>query len=100
MGARSATTYGATEARDLAIAAADDGRCLVSGAAFGIDQAAHRGALAVDGATVAVLACGADRAYPVAHAALLDHMAPRARSCPRRAPGCAPTRLRFLARNR
>ena len=58
-------------------------RTVVSGAAFGIDQAAHRGALAGDGPTVAVLACGVDRAYPAAHQQLLDHLG-RAlrRSCP------------------
>ena len=55
------------------------GSAVVSGAAFGIDQAAHRGALAAGGRTVAVLACGVDRAYPAAHRALLDHLA-RARS--------------------
>ena len=48
---------------------------MVSGAAFGIDVAAHRGALAARGPTVAVLACGVDRAYPAAHRALLDYIA-------------------------
>ena len=100
VGARSATTYGCDRARDLGAAAADDGRCLVSGAAFGIDQAAHRGAVAADGVTVAVLACGADRAYPAAHAALLAHIGDTGAIVSEAAPGCAPTRLRFLARNR
>jgi DNA processing protein len=72
----------------------------VSGAAFGIDQAAHRGALAAGGVTVAVLACGVDRAYPAAHRSLLDHLAAEGAVVSELAPGCAPTRLRFLARNR
>ena len=70
------------------------------GAAFGIDQAAHRGALAVGGPTVAVLACGADRAYPAAHGPLIDAVAATGAVVSELAPGCAPTRLRFLARNR
>ena len=74
---------------------------MVSGAAFGIDQAAHRGALAADGPTVAVLACGADRVYPAAHRALLDHIAATgAPSSPRRRRAARRTRIRFLARNR
>ena len=73
---------------------------VVSGAAFGIDQAAHRGALAGDGATVAVLACGVDRAYPAAHQQLLDHLGGHGAIVSEVAPGCAPTRVRFLSRNR
>ena len=73
---------------------------MVSGAAYGIDQAAHRGALGVEGANVAVLACGVDRAYPTAHRALLDHLADTALVVAEVPPGCAPTRGRFLSRNR
>ena len=73
---------------------------VVSGAAFGIDQAAHRGALAAGGRTVAVLACGVDRAYPAAHRTLLDHLGEDLRRGLRAAPGRSPTRIRFLSRNR
>jgi DNA processing protein len=73
---------------------------VVSGAAFGIDQAAHRGALAGEGATVAVLACGVDRAYPAAHRELLDYVAETGLVVSELPPGCAPTKLRFLSRNR
>ena len=75
VGSRSATTYGTDVARDLAAHLAARAVTVVSGAAFGIDQAAHRGALAGGGPTVAVLACGLDRAYPTAHRGLLDHLA-------------------------
>ena len=51
VGSRSATTYGAAVASDLAAHLAEHGVGVVSGAAFGIDQAAHRGALAVKGLT-------------------------------------------------
>ena len=64
VGARAATSYGLHMAGELATGLADRGITVVSGAAIGIDGAAHRGALAVDGPTVAVLACGIDRAYP------------------------------------
>jgi DNA processing protein len=100
VGSRSATTYGAAVAGEIGDTLAGAGRTVVSGAAFGIDQAAHRGALAGRGPTVAVLACGVDRAYPLAHAALLDYIADVGLVVSEGAPGFAPTRIRFLARNR
>ena len=100
VGSRSATTYGAAVAGQFAAEVATAGTTVVSGAAFGIDQAAHRGALAVRGPTVAVLACGVDRAYPAAHKELLDLVGEVGSVVSELAPGCAPTRVRFLARNR
>jgi DNA processing protein len=100
VGSRSATTYGAGQAADIAAALARAGVPVLSGAAFGIDQAAHRGALAGGGPTVAVLACGVDRAYPVAHRDLLDHLVATAAVVSETPPGGAPTRVRFLSRNR
>ncbi len=100
VGSRSATTYGAEVAGEVAGTLAREGWTTVSGAAFGIDQAAHRGALVASGPTVAVLASGADRAYPTAHRALIDHVGEVGLVVSEAAPGCAPTRIRFLARNR
>ncbi len=100
VGSRSATTYGEQVARDIGAGVARADRCLVSGAAFGIDQAAHRGALALDGPSVAVLACGVDRSYPAAHRSLIEHMATVGAVVSELPPGCAPLRIRFLARNR
>jgi DNA processing protein len=100
VGSRSATTYGAEVASGIAAGLVRAGYKVVSGAAFGIDNAAHRGALAVEGSTVAVLACGVDRAYPTAHRDLLDHLAATCAVVAEVAPGCAPTRGRFLSRNR
>ena len=100
VGSRSATTYGGGVASTLAAHLAGHGMTVVSGAAFGIDQAAHRGALAMSGPTVAVLACGVDRAYPSAHRNLLDYIADTGAVVSELPPGCAPTKLRFLARNR
>ncbi|MEZ5097704.1 MAG: DNA-processing protein DprA, partial [Nocardioides sp.] len=67
VGSRSATSYGTDLAGDIGAGLARAGWAVVSGAAFGIDQAAHRGALGGEGVTVAVVACGADRVYPAAH---------------------------------
>ena len=100
VGSRSATTYGTEVATAVAGALVRAGHPVVSGAAFGIDQAAHRGALAVEGANVAVLACGVDRAYPTAHRDLLDHLGRTSAVIAEVPPGCAPTRGRFLSRNR
>jgi DNA processing protein len=100
VGARSATTYGTEVAVGLAGDLVRAGHPVVSGAAFGIDQAAHRGALAVEGANVAVLACGADRSYPTAHHDLLQHLRRTSAVVSEVPPGCAPMRTRFLSRNR
>lgn len=100
VGSRSATGYGVELARGLAFGVAEAGRTVISGAAFGIDQAAHRGALAARRPTVAVLACGVDRVYPAAHRELLAYIAETGLVVSEAAPGCAPTRVRFLARNR
>jgi DNA processing protein len=100
VGARSATTYGESVAGEIGAVVARAGSPVISGAAVGIDQAAHRGAVAMDGPTVAVLACGADRVYPAAHAALIAHIAATGMVVSEAALGCAPQRVRFLARNR
>jgi DNA processing protein len=100
VGSRSATSYGAGVASDVAAHVAEQGWCVVSGAAFGIDQAAHRGALAAKGPTLAVMACGVDRPYPAAHKNLLDYISEVGLVISELPPGCSPTRLRFLSRNR
>ncbi|WP_433787204.1 DNA-processing protein DprA [Actinomycetospora sp. CA-101289] len=100
VGARAASEYGLWVARDWGADLADRGKTVVSGAALGVDGAAHRGALAVEGRTVAVLACGIDRAYPPSHATLLDHLARRGLVVTEYPPGTTPARHRFLVRNR
>lgn len=100
VGSRSATTYGVALAGEIAAGVAQAGHTVVSGGAFGIDNAAHRGALATQGRTIAVFACGVDRAYPAAHRSLFDYIADTGLLVSEAAPGAAPTRIRFLARNR
>jgi DNA processing protein len=100
VGARSSTGYGDTVASGLGSGLAERDWTVVSGAAFGIDAAAHRGALSVDGATVAVVAGGVDRPYPLAHTTLLARIAAVGAVVAEVAPGMAPTRPRFLLRNR
>ena len=100
VGARAATGYGQHMSGELASGLADRGVTVVSGAAIGIDGAAHRGALAVDGPTVAVLACGIDRAYPATHQRLIERIAATGLVLSEYPPGCVPARQRFLVRNR
>ncbi|NPC95542.1 DNA-processing protein DprA [Nocardioides sp. zg-DK7169] len=100
VGSRSATTYGTAVAAEIAAIAGREGYAVVSGAAYGIDHAAHRGAVSAEGPSVAVLACGADRVYPVAHRAMLEFLAAEGAVVSEAPPGCAPTRIRFLSRNR
>ena len=100
VGARACTSYGEHVAADIGAGLADRGWTVVSGAAFGIDAAAHRGSLAVDGATVAVLACGVDLAYPGAHESLLARVREAGVVVSELPPGCRPSKPRFLTRNR
>ncbi len=100
VGARAATTYGEHATTDLAAGLARRQWTVVSGAALGIDAAAHRGALAVDGTTVAVVAGGVDRPYPAANAGLLRRIADVGLVVSEAAPGAAPMKARFLSRNR
>ena len=100
VGARDCTAYGAEQAAEVASDAASAGFSVVSGAAFGIDACAHRGALAMQAPTIAVLACDAATSYPRAHAALLQRIAEEGLVVSEQPPGRAPTKARFLARNR
>ncbi|MCX4781333.1 DNA-processing protein DprA [Streptomyces sp. NBC_01264] len=100
VGARACTPYGAHMAQSLAGELAEHGWVVVSGAAYGIDGAAHRGALAAGGATVAVLACGVDVSYPRGHAGLLGRIAAQGLLLGELPPGSHPTPSRFVLRNR
>ncbi|MFE0424208.1 DNA-processing protein DprA [Streptomyces sp. NPDC058953] len=100
VGARACTPYGTHVAGTLAAELAHRGWVVISGAAFGIDGAAHRGALAAGGATVAVLACGVDVAYPPGHTELIHRIAEQGLVVAELAPGDHPTRSRFVLRNR
>jgi DNA processing protein len=100
VGSRTATRYGEQLAGDLAASVAHRGWTVVSGAAMGIDGAAHRGALAVEGLTVAVVAGGVERPYPAVHRDLLERIASTGLVVSEVAPGSAPMRSRFLSRNR
>jgi DNA processing protein len=100
VGARACSSYGEHVAAELSSGLADNGVTIVSGGAFGIDAAAHRGALAADGVTISVLACGVDVSYPKRNSALLSRIAEDGLVVAELPPGCAPTKLRFLARNR
>lgn len=96
VGARSATAYGEMVATDMAAGLGERRFTIISGAAFGIDAAAHRGALAADATTIAVLAGGVERPYPSSHAALIARMVEVGAVISEVAPGSAPTRSRFL----
>ena len=100
VGSRAATAYGTHVATGISADLAGNGWAVISGAAYGIDAAAHHGALLADGYTVAVLACGADIAYPRGHADLLATIATCGTIVSEYPPGQVVSRIRFLARNR
>ncbi len=100
VGSRAATGYGAHVAGEIAADLAERGWTIVSGGAYGIDAAAHRGALATQGITIAVLACGVDFPYPAGHAELFADIAAHGQVVSEWPPGRQPARMRFLVRNR
>jgi DNA processing protein len=100
VGSRAATAYGNGIASDLAADLVEQGVMVLSGGAFGIDVAAHRGALAAGGPTVCVLANGVDVAYPPAHTSIFEALAKDHLLVSELPLGAHPTRVRFLARNR
>lgn len=100
VGARACTDYGSHVAATLAGGLAGTGWTVVSGVAYGIDGAAHRGSLAAGGATIGVLACGVDVSYPRGHAGLIARIAEEGLLVAELPPGGHPTRSRFILRNR
>ncbi|WP_166865677.1 DNA-processing protein DprA [Salinibacterium sp. ZJ70] len=100
VGARAATGYGEHVAVEASAGLVDRGYVIVSGAAYGIDGAAHRAALASRGTTLAFLAGGLDRFYPSGHDGLLTRIVETGAAISEVPCGAAPTKWRFLQRNR
>ncbi|MBU3063871.1 DNA-processing protein DprA [Nocardia sp. NEAU-G5] len=100
VGSRCSTGYGELVTGQITGDLAARGWTIVSGAAFGVDGAAHRAALASGAPTIAVLACGVDRPYPAAHAQLLAEIADAGLVLSEYPPGVAARKEHFLARNR
>jgi DNA processing protein len=100
VGARAATGYGNHIALEMGAGLAEHGLAIVSGGAFGIDASAHRGALAADGLTVAVVAGGLNYAYPQGHGELFRAVAAQGALVSECPPDQRPTRPGFLVRNR
>jgi DNA processing protein len=100
VGARAASQYGLSVAEQLASDLAASGLVIVSGMARGVDSAAHRGALAAGGSTVAVLGSGADVIYPPEHDRLAREIAARGAVASELVPGTPPLPLFFPLRNR
>ena len=100
VGARAATGYGEHVAMEASAGLVDRGFAIVSGGAYGIDGMAHRAALASDGTTIAFLAGGVDRFYPLGHESLLTRIAQTGAVVSELPCGAAPTKWRFLQRNR
>ncbi len=100
MGARRATAYGREVAEYLGRELAAAGVAVVSGMARGVDAAAHRGALAGGGRTVAVWGAGPDRVYPPEHAELAEEIAAPGCLLTEYPPGAPPLAHHFPERNR
>ncbi len=100
VGSRNATPQGCADAQAFAAALAGGGLTVVSGLALGIDAAAHRGALAQPGGSVAVVGTGLDRVYPARNRDLAHELAARGALISEFAPGTPPLAANFPRRNR
>jgi DNA processing protein len=100
VGSRSASDYGRRVARDLCRGLASLGFTVVSGMARGIDGAAHEAALNAGGRTLAVLGCGADRAYPREHDKLYQRISESGAVISEFPLGTGPVPFNFPVRNR
>ncbi len=100
-GSRDASGYGNTVAADIGYELARTGTTGISSGGYGVDEAAHRGALAADGRTIVVLANGVDRPHPHQHARLFEAVVDQGGLLVSEYPiGTPPTRNRFHARCR
>lgn len=100
VGARRASRYGKDAARRIAEELSDNGVCVVSGMALGIDAAAHEGSLMAAGGAIAVLGCGVDIVYPRTNARLYRTIIENGLVISEYPPGNEPVPWRFPARNR
>ncbi len=100
VGSRHASSYGREVAEHLGRELAAAGVTVVSGMARGVDAAAHRGALAASGSTVAVWGAGPDRVYPPEHGALAEEIAQTGALVSEYPPGSPPLAAHFPERNR
>lgn len=100
VGSRRPSASGERTSVELASHLAAVGVGIVSGLALGVDGAAHRGALNVEGTTVAVLGCGLDYAYPRVHAHLMETIAHTGAVVTEYTLGTKPLPRHFPARNR
>jgi DNA processing protein len=100
VGSRSPTPRGAADAEAFAMALSNAGLTVVSGLAFGIDAAAHRGGLRGTASSVAVVGTGLDRVYPARHRELAHELALRGALVSEFALGTPPIAANFPRRNR
>ena len=100
VGSRKCTAYGKNVAEKFAAKLAKAGITIVSGMAYGIDSAAHRGALSVGGKTIAVLGCGLDICYPNSNRGLMDEISAEGLLVSEYPEGSKPMPYSFPERNR
>ncbi len=100
VGSRAATQYGKSVAEQIGNGMARKGFTIISGMALGIDTAAHKGALAAEGKTIAVLGCGLDIVYPPGNRNLYKDIAGAGAVISEYPLGTEPENFRFPARNR